>query len=62
MIMTNTNCKTCELWSEYKEDDDVDNSSREPNNCSTWLCNGGKCPLDYSDVYLGRNKIEHESL
>ena len=39
-------CKACELWREYKEDDDVDNSSREPNNCSTWLCNDKCCPLD----------------
>lgn len=39
------NCKKCDKWSEYNSDDE-DYSEVRPENCSTWLCNDGGCPLD----------------
>lgn len=34
-------CKDCKLFDAYKKEE-----RKEPNNCTTWLCNDGKCPLD----------------
>jgi hypothetical protein len=39
------NCKECDKWCEYNEGEG-DYSDIKPDNCSTWLCNDGGCPLD----------------